>query len=49
MITVPNNRFKFAMLTNNMVQSTKILSLSKYDAVHHGLAVVLKGLLYLKP
>jgi hypothetical protein len=29
-----------------MTLSTKILSLSKYDAVRHGLAIVLKGLSY---
>jgi hypothetical protein len=30
-----------------MTQITKILSLSKCDAVRHGLAIVLKGLFYL--
>lgn len=30
-----------------MTQITKILSLSKYDAVRHGLAIVLKGLFHL--
>lgn len=30
-----------------MTQNTKILSLSKYDAVRHGLAIVLKGLFHL--